>query len=265
MPGAVAATTRDPVAPPRPIQPAPGPIRFARYAFGPNSLGYCGPDEAGELFAHATAGGDLRKLRELAAQFEGAFPYLGLIAGANGRADPLAADVVEAYWLGGELSDRVTPRRLGASLDDRFRRRIAGDRWRWLEGAAVAGAAPNHAFHVLDVFPKLGLMRTGEIEHVLETMDRCRVRWGRVLERDGDRLVVSVVPLELAEGRLRLASPRIEQVRGWLDGAGFIDDVRAGDVVSIHWDWACERLDPRRLALLRRTTERELEIANRSI
>jgi hypothetical protein len=118
---------------------------------------------------------------------------------------------------------------------------------------------------VLDVFPKLGLMRTGEIEHVLETMDRCRVRWGRVLERDGDRLVVSVVPLELAEGRLRLASPRIEQVRGWLDGAGFIDDVRAGDVVSIHWDWACERLDPRRLALLRRTTERELEIANRSI
>ena len=37
----------------RPIQPAPGPIRFARYAFGPNRLGYCGPDEAGELFQQA--------------------------------------------------------------------------------------------------------------------------------------------------------------------------------------------------------------------
>ena len=30
----------------RPIRPVPGPIRFARYAYGPNSLGYCGPDEA---------------------------------------------------------------------------------------------------------------------------------------------------------------------------------------------------------------------------
>lgn len=26
--------------------PVPGPILFARYAFGPNRLGYCGPDDA---------------------------------------------------------------------------------------------------------------------------------------------------------------------------------------------------------------------------
>ena len=55
----------------RPIAPVPGPIRFARYAFGPNRLGYCGPDEATELFEQATTGHDLRRLRELAAQFEG--------------------------------------------------------------------------------------------------------------------------------------------------------------------------------------------------
>ena len=150
-------------------------------------------------------------------------------------------------------------------LDERFRRRIPERRWRWLAAAAATGAAPNHAFHVLDVFPKVGLLRTGEIERVLETMDRCRIRWGRVLERDGDSLLVSAVPLELVEGKLQLGAPRPERIRGWIDGAGFVEDVIPGDVVSLHWDWACERLDRRRLELLRATTLRELAIANRTI
>ena len=249
----------------RPAPPAPGPIRFARYAFGPNELGYCGPDEAGELFAQATGAGELRKLRELAGQFEGAYPYLALIARANGCPDPLDERVVEAYWLGGELSDSVRSRMLGESLDGRFRRRMRDGRWRWLAAAADSGAAPTHAFHVLDVFPKVGLLRTGQVERVLETMDRCRIRWGRVLERDGDHLVVSSVALELVAGKLALGAPRPERVRGWVDGAGFVDDVLPGDVIAMHWDWACERLDDRRLQRLRRSTLRELGIANRTI
>ena len=249
----------------RPIPPAPGPIRFARYAFGPNRLGYCGPDEAGELFAQATAGHDLRKLRDLAGKFEGAFPYLCLIAQSNGIRDPLDAAVVEAYWLGSPLLDGVQARDFGESLDSRFRRRLRGDGWRWLGSKPEAGAVPNHAFHVLDVFPKVGMLRTGEVERALEVMDSCRIRWGRVLVRDGDALVVSAVPLEMLDGRLRLGPPRVERIRGWVDGAGFVGDVAPGDVVSIHWDWACERLDARRLLALREVTAAELELANRTI
>lgn len=249
----------------RPVPPAPGPIRFARYAFGPNRLGYCGPDEAGELFQQATMGRDLVRLRELAGQFEGAYPYLRLIAHSNGIADPLDASVVQAYWLGGPLLDGVRARELGDSLEDRFRRRLHGDGWRWLGGKPEAGAVPNHAFHVLDVFPRVGLMRTGDTDRALEVMDSCRIRWGRVLERDGDSLVVSAVPLEMVEGRLRLAAPRIEWIRGWVDGTGFVEDVAAGDVISIHWDWACERLDARRLEALQRATRHELRLANQTI
>jgi hypothetical protein len=249
----------------RPVPPAPGPIRFARYAFGPNQLGYCGPEAATDLFDHATGGGDLRKLRELAGQFEGAYPYLCLIARDSGRRDPLAADVVEAYWLGGRLAGGGRPRAFGESLDRRFRRRIAPDRWRWLASAADAGAAPSHAFHVLDVFPKVGFLRTGEIDRVVETMDSCRIRWGRILERDGDSLVVSAVPLELQGGSLALGTPRIERVRGWIDGRGFVEDAGPGDVISMHWDWACERLDAPRLESLRRSTIAELAAANASL
>jgi hypothetical protein len=245
---------------------ASGPLLFARYAYGPNKLGYCGPDAADELFGEATSrGGDERALRVLAAQFEGAYPYLRLIADSNGLADPLDARVVEAYWLGNALLNGVRPRPLGDSLDVRFRRRLRVDGWRWLAGKPSAGAAPVHAFHVLDVFPRLGLLRSGEAERVLETMDACRIRWGTVLERDGDWLVVDAVPLAMVEGKLTVSQARPERIRGWRDGAGFVDGVDAGDKVSIHWDWACERLRPNRLAALQAWTGHQLAIANQTI
>jgi hypothetical protein len=254
-----------PAASDRPIRPVSGPVRFARYAYGPNRLGYCGPEEVQELFEQATEGAEDAALRALARQFEGAFPYLELIARSNGIPDPLDERVVEAYWLGNGLLSGVRPSQLGPSLEHRFRPRLRGDGWRWLATKPEAGAVPIHAFHVLDVFPRMGLLRSGSTDRALEVMDSCRIRWGRVLERDGDWLVVSAVPLELVDGKLHLAPARIERIRGWLDGAGFVDDAQAGDVISIHWDWACERLDGRRLAALRTWTEREIEIANRTI
>ena len=69
----------------------------------------------------------------------------------------------------------------------------------------------------------------------------------------------------MIDGKLRLGPPRVERIRGWVDGQGFVDDVAAGDIVSIHWDWACERLDARRLAGLREVTEAELRLANQTI
>src|SRR4029079_3585785 len=128
-----------------------------------------------------------------------------------------------------------------------------------------AGAVPVHAFHVLDVFPRLGLMRTGETDRALEVMDSCRIRWGRVPARDGYCLVVSALRLELVGGRLRLGQARPERIRGWRDGNGFVGDIWAGDVVSIHWVCAGERLDAPRLAALQAWTHFELELANRTI
>jgi hydrogenase maturation factor len=49
------------------------------------------------------------------------------------------------------------------------------------------------------------------------------------------------------------------------DGLGFADQVAVGDWVSIHWGWACEVLDGRKLANLSRWTAHHLAIANRTI
>jgi hypothetical protein len=243
----------------------PGPIRFARYAYGPNRLGYCGPDAAAELLGEAAAGGDLRRLRELAAAFEGAYPYLECIARANGIADPLDGRVVEAYWLGNELVERVPVGAFGRSLEARFRPRVRADAWRWLATKPPAGARPVHAFHVLDVFPVVGLLRGGRVDDVLATIDSCRIRWGRVRDRLDGHLLVEAVPLELVDGKLRLGRPRLEVVLGWEDGLGFVDEARPGDVVAIHWNWACERLDEDQLRRLIFWTRRHLAIANATL
>ena len=98
----------------------PGPVLFARYAYPPNALGYCGPGDPATLLGMASEGVDLAGLSQKAAQFEGAWPYLELIAGCNGISEPLDRRVVEAYWTGNELVTRVPTSALIASLDDRF-------------------------------------------------------------------------------------------------------------------------------------------------
>jgi hypothetical protein len=57
----------------------------------------------------------------------------------------------------------------------------------------------------------------------------------------------------------------VQTVRRWLDGRGFVSDVEVGDVVSLHWDWACEVLSPERLGALQRRTAQQLELANQTI
>lgn len=263
-PGAVPrpGTVRRPEPDRRPVS---GPILFARYAYGPNRLGLCGPDDAEALFGEGSQGTDERELRSLALGFEGAYPYLQLIARANGIADPLDRRVVEAYWLGSPLLDSVTPDLLGESLRLRFKPRLDGRAWGWMRSTAPAGAKPVHAYHVLDVFPKVGLLRAEQADRVLTTMDSCRIRWGRVLERTGDALLVNVVPLVLVDGKLAFGAARVEAVTGWRDGQGFLGAVEPDDVVSIHWGWACDVLSSAQATRLVAWTQRELTIANQTL
>src|SRR5690349_16491491 len=118
---------------------AAGPLLFARYAYPPNALGLCGADVRHTLLEYGAAGESDEGLAELARTFEGAWPYLELIAGANRIEDPLDVRVVEAYWVGNELLDRVDRGRLTTHLDERFRGRLGRSREN-VYAAANAGA-----------------------------------------------------------------------------------------------------------------------------
>ncbi|HEX5578992.1 MAG TPA: DUF6390 family protein [Candidatus Limnocylindria bacterium] len=240
----------------------PGPVLFARYAYPPNRLGLCGPADAPALHGGAIEG-DEGELRELARGFEGAYPYLQLIADQAGLEDPLDRRVVEAYWLGNHLSARVRPRALDRDLRSRFRARMSGRDWGWLQLAVEGGSHPVHAFHVLEVFPRAGLMRGSEAP-ILETMDACRIRWGTVIDVERGTLVVMAPRLELEDGKLRIGSPQPETVTAWRDSGEPPADL-LGATVALHWGWACDRLSPRQLDGLVTWTARALAIANQAI
>lgn len=231
-----------------------GPVRFARYAYPPNALGYCGPSESAELFERAQTGADSAGLRRLVRSFEGAWPYLALIGVCTGR-DPLDPAVVEAYWVGNALLDRVTARRLHTSMGDRFRHRLGDASWAGLDATFGAQARPHHGFHVFVIYPWVGLLRGGRVEEPLRVLDRCRIRWGQVVALDGTTAQVRFQPL-LWDGRhLGLGPTRIETVR-------CVANVGVGDWCSLHWDWVCEVLDARGLAQLRHRTAQQLAVVN---
>lgn len=234
---------------------------FARYAYPPNELGYCGPGEPAALLEAAIEGGQESLLAHLARQFEGAWPYLELIAGCNAVADPLDRRVVEAYWIGNDLTRRVPPSILAASLDERFARR-AGTRFPPLIAAAWNGGVAQHNFHVFAVYPWLGLLRAGRSSVPLDVLDQCRVRWGRVVALSGDLVTVVSRTLELVGSQLLLGDERVEVARRGVEGVGFIDHLAVGDTVALHWDWVCERLSGRSLRRLQAATSDNLWAVN---
>jgi hypothetical protein len=138
----------------------PGPVLFARYAFPPNSHGYCGPNDSTAFFEYGVAGADDRGLRALSQQFAGAWPYLELIAAATGVADPLDRRVVEAYWVGSPRLDQVSTRAVGDSMEERFRR-ITGGKFTTLSTSVLAGGVPHHSFAVFCIYPWTGLLSDG--------------------------------------------------------------------------------------------------------
>ena len=245
---------------PAPTAALAGTLRFVRYAFMPNRLRYCGGDDNRTLFEYGLAGVSDGGLVPLLRRFTGALPYLTLIARANAIADSFDPRVVEAYWLGNELLDRVEVRQLYDSLLERFGRQLQGRTRLVVLGKAPAGARPHHSFHVLDVHS-----RVGELEHSLATLDNCRVSWARVLRPEASELVVERQPLLLRAGKLALGDWRSERVARQVDGQSFVDDALHGDWVSLHWGWVCEVLTYQQRLNLERYTRHHLTLANATL
>lgn len=246
-----------------------GALMFARFAYPPNALGLCGPSDSAALFENSSDQREraiisteaARELRSLAQGFEGAWPYLQLIAAANNIADPLDSRVVEAYWVGNALLANVPVARLGGSLDERFRQR-AGRDWSTMAACLEGNAQPHHNFHVFSVYPWVGLLRHGSGEEPARVLDQCRIRWGRVMTVADDQAVVSSRPVEWDGRSLTLGLARHETAKWRHGGRSLIGTPKPGDVVALHWGWLCQSLTSSQAGALRRQTRLQLFAAN---
>lgn len=242
----------------------PGPLLFARYAYPPNALGLCGADRPRELLEYGDARVSDAGLVEAARTFDGAWPYLTLIAGANGIVDPLDTRVVEAYWVGNNLLDNVDPGDLARHIDDRFHGRI-GRAQENINDTVAAGAVPHHCFHVFAVYPWLGLLRTGVVDQPLHILDQCRVTPAVVQSVNSDgTLTVTARPLLWRDGALLLGDPATRNVTWQSDGLAFVTEPAAGDRVSLHWDFVCDQLSTESARALLAANQRAIAAVNQA-
>ncbi len=247
-----------------------GLLMFAKYAFPPNSLQLCGPQENQELFEILTGhtGNTNKDLKHLLLQFSGAVPYLRLIAESNNIKDEFNCGIVEAYWLGNALLEKVVMKDVYDHIENRFKKNIGSKEWSWLLRKSIPNAKPFHGFHVFDIYRRAGLLRSGDVSRLLETMDKCRISWGKVenvkLGRDAKEFsfgiaLVKYAPLLFQKGKLQIGAAK-ERSFFLLDSK-----IKKGDTVSLHWDYVCDKITPLQKQNLIYWTDYHLKLANQTI
>lgn len=136
----------------------------------------------------------------------------------------------------------------------------AGSYWKHLDEKLATEAAPNHAFHVLGVYPWTRLLVTGRPEPV-QVIDSCCIRPGRVIavEEDG-RLEVFAEQLVFRHGKLGL-EPTIYTGIESLFVSGFAEN----DAVALHWGAVCNALDEPEATTLADQLGEQVEKVNRRL
>jgi len=232
---------------------------FARYAYAPNALGYCGPPLGATL-----RDGTVDTVRIAATKFSGAWPYLRVLSTLTGIADPLDYRLVESYWLSGGVGADLD----GGEFFDALLAIIgpqAGRYWSHLTDELACEAAANHCFHVFGVYPWTRFLGRGMDEHPLSVLDNCRITWGTVVSRAGDDVEVMCQRLVWDGHALTLSEPSPHVLDVWADGYSAVPDVTVGDRVAVHWGRLCGRLQPEQVDALADSTYRQLQVTSRRL
>ena len=246
-----------------------GELLHAKHALQPNSLGYCGPDENKTILEHLYGSTTSERLTSMLTRFEAAYPFVRLIAKSTGR-QPFDRDVTEAYWIGNPLLDEVQPSDFYQFVKQGLpsSRKKAGK----MDGLGAADAKslfrrlgplakPHHTFYVLGMYSRSS-PRAGSEAKLLSLMDSCRISWGKVMEVKKADLVVERPSLSMDQEKLFLTPPQKKEVH-YDPRIPSLSNVRPGDLVSIHWNSASDKLRPGQLANLRKYTDLDIEATNR--
>ncbi|MBI4226240.1 hypothetical protein HY612_03965, partial [Candidatus Roizmanbacteria bacterium] len=161
---------------------AKGLLLCARYSSAPNYFGYCGPPKNSSLVDHLRAEIGDREVERILSQFDTLYLNLKLIALENKIKDPFNLRVVEAYWIGNGLLKNIKSKDYVALLSEKFEleKKIGKGKFDMLKYKFLSNQTlPHHSFHVFNIFKRTGNL---VVNHTLETMDSCRVGWGKVIQ-----------------------------------------------------------------------------------
>ena len=228
-----------------------GLLKASKYSAIPNRLGFCGPTKSFQKLEEFVASPSKERsigAKGILQRFNALFPYLELIASSNSL-QPFDERVVESYWIGNELLERVPKRELQKTV---FSLQKFGLPQRIAEKKAagiVDGMFPHHSFHVLYIN-----FINPNLKPLISNLSNCLVQWGKVKKVRESQFLVKAEQLLFESGQLKLK----EKIRN-VD-KGFVQQVAKNDFVSIHWNKAVELLDEEQVGMLKKNTLNMLDL-----
>jgi len=218
------------------------------YSIKPHKLGLCGPKEkkSQRILMDFLLGkyDDCGKIKELYKQFKSVCAYLKLIAECNDVKNPFDERVVEAYWIGNELLENVPQKKLIEMLRNELKLPAFN---------FPADIHAHHSFHVLFV----GSLKN--IAPIEKLAPKCVINCGKVEKISGKSLFVKTRPVELSGDKAKFGSEIVQKIE--LDPK-ILPKIKIGDVISYHWDFACEVIDKRQAENLIDNLKRNIDSYN---
>lgn len=230
----------------------------ALYSYKPNKLGFCGPrsKETASLLYDFLSGDESKKdkVRQCLAKFEGAFPYYKLIASKNKIEDPFNEKVVEAYWIGNVLLENVTSSDVKRMIKHEFvgEELLSVSQAEKLIEKIPFGIKAHHSTHVFHV----GSV-TGRVVLKGKLLDICRICWGQAGKVKKNKIEVYYKPTIITEERKELGFYKKDFIHR---EPKFVPKIKKKDIISFHWQEACQVLSEEQKENLEKYTKHTLSL-----
>lgn len=228
------------------------PINLAaRYSLMPNKLKFSSEEDVDKvLLNHVKTNSNRNVVKKILERSNALHLYLNLIAKHNNK-DVYDKEVIEAYWLGNKLLEKVPSSEIKSLILKEFTGMPKSAAIE-LANNVPEDALPHHSFHVFHIHSVT--KKVGSLTNI----DKCRISWGKVRHIGKDKLIVAYIPIE-SKGKIRFGSPKEIEVSYHKE---FIPNVKEGDYVSMHWDMAIQVLNSEQVENLKKYTERNIKAIN---
>lgn len=228
-----------------------------RFSYITNSLRFCGPKEAQDQFLKYLDNKDNEiRVQELLLKFESLRPYITQIAEKVDK-DCFYYDVMEAYWIGNNLLEKfndIDMKEIILKLVMRGLPKSTADK---LLVNLPSGLVPHHNFNVMYV--GVG-STTKSVENNIQNMDNCRISWGKVLEVQQEKLIVSSKTLKKNDEKKFYLGE--EETKTAIYQKKMLPTVKKDDTVALHWGFAPLILSNVQLNNLEKYTKKIIDVLN---
>ncbi|KKT77824.1 MAG: hypothetical protein UW73_C0011G0023 [Microgenomates group bacterium GW2011_GWB1_44_8] len=232
----------------------------ARFALGPNQLGYCGRGTAPEKFKRCLTTGNCAGVKEEFSKFIVFYPYLRTLSYLT-KLDRYSYPVMEAYWLGNDQLKKANTDHYEILISYFSRQGVPGWLINELKNKKPKVFIPFHLFQTLHV----GVGRASSaVPFNLESINNCMVKWGTLLKVNGKQKQVSV-RLNMLEKSQDAKYKLIQSDQVVSFSPALIGELKKGDMVAVHWKMVAKKLKSNEVANLSLWTRKVLETVEPSL